>query len=220
MSTPLANLQIDFVSDVVCPWCAVGLNALERALEDVKGELQAELHFQPFELNPGMGPAGEDIAEHLSRKYGLTPAQLKQNQDVLAERGAAVGFAFDLDKRQRTYNSFDAHRLLHWAGLEGRERELKHALLGAYFTEGQDISAHAVLAEAAAKAGLDPAQARAVLEQGRYAEEVRQQERHYQAQGIHSVPSVIVNGRYLIQGGQPPEVFAEALRKIAAEAAG
>lgn len=188
MSAQPASFQIDFVSDVVCPWCAVGLNALERALDEVKGEVQAELHFQPFELNPGMGPEGEDIAEHLSRKYGLTPAQLKQNQDVLAERGAAVGFAFDLGKRQRTYNSFDAHRLLHWAGLEGRERELKHALLGAYFTEGQDISAHAVLVEAAAKAGLDPAQARAVLEQGRYAEEVRRQERHYQAQGITRCP--------------------------------
>jgi predicted DsbA family dithiol-disulfide isomerase len=211
-----AKLKIDFVSDVVCPWCAVGLNALERALAETKDELIAELHFQPFELNPGLGPEGEDLFEHLARKYGLTREQFRQNGEALAERGAAVGFTFDLDKRTRTWNTFDAHRLLHWAGLHGRQRELKHALLRAYFTDGRDIGSHEVLAEAAAEAGLDAAEARAVLASDRYADDVRERERFYQAQGIHSVPSIIVNERYLIQGGQPPEAFAQTLRRIAA----
>jgi predicted DsbA family dithiol-disulfide isomerase len=218
MSAPTpAKLKIDFVSDVVCPWCAVGLNALERALDELSGEVAAELHFQPFELNPGLGPEGEDLFEHLSRKYGLTREQFRQNGEMLAARGAAVGFHFDLAKRTRTWKTFDAHRLLHWAGLQGRQRELKHALLRAYFGEGKDIGAHEVLAELAAQAGLDPAQAREVLASDRYADDVREHERFYQAQGIHSVPSIIINDRHLIQGGQPPEVFAQALRQVAAE---
>jgi predicted DsbA family dithiol-disulfide isomerase len=213
-----ASLKIDFVSDVVCPWCAVGLHALEQALQRLDGEVAAELHFQPFELNPQMPPEGEDAAEHLARKYGSTPEQMAQNREAIRQRGADVGFVFNLDKRKRIYNSFDAHRLLHWAGLEGRQAALKHALLSAYFTDGLDLSSHEVLATAAEQAGLDGAEARTVLAEGRYADEVRQQERFYQAQGIQAVPSVIVNDRYLIQGGQPPEVFAQTLRRIAAEA--
>lgn len=213
-----AKLDIDFVSDVVCPWCAVGLGSLERALTELEGEVEAELHFQPFELNPGLGPEGEDLFEHLAHKYGLSREQFEANEQALVARGAAVGFTFNLDKRTRTYNSFDAHRLLHWAGVQGRQRALKHALLRAYFTEGEDIGSREVLANAAAHAGLDPAEARAVLATDRYADEVRAHERRYQAQGIHSVSSIIVNSRYLIQGGQPPEVFAQTLRRIAAEA--
>ena len=210
-------LKIDFVSDVVCPWCAVGLNSLEQALRNLEGEVQADIRFHPFELNPHMAPEGEDVGEHLARKYGSTPEQMAQNREAIRERGASVGFTFNMDKRGRIYNTFDAHRLLHWAESKGKQRELKHALLGAYFTDGRNVSDREVLVAAAAQVGLDAAEARQVLDENRFADEVREQERFYQSQGVRAVPSVIVNGRYLIQGGQPPEVFEQSLRRIAAE---
>jgi predicted DsbA family dithiol-disulfide isomerase len=210
-------MRIDFVSDVSCPWCAVGLHSLERALERVGDELPVELHFQPFELNPGLEPEGRDIVEYLGQKYGKSPQDIARTQAMIRERGAAVGFAFGA--RERTWNTFDAHRLLHWAGLQGRQRELKHALLRAYHGEGRNPGAPEVLLACALEAGLDEAEAQAVIASDRYADEVRAQEQHFQRLGIHSVPSVIVDGRHLIQGGQPPEVFEQALRQIAAGAA-
>jgi len=220
MTRPAVTLKIDFVSDVVCPWCAVGLHALERAAEAVRDEVQLDWHFQPFELNPGMPPEGQDMQEHLQEKYGSTPEQLARTRTVLAERGAQVGFTFNLDKRTRTWNTFDAHRLLHWLGEEGapgQQRALKHALLAAYFTEGRNPSDHAVLLDVVAALGLDVARARAVLEGGEYAGEVREREQFYQGLGIHSVPSIIINDRHLISGGQPVEVFERALRQIASQ---
>jgi predicted DsbA family dithiol-disulfide isomerase len=207
-------LKIDFVSDVACPWCAVGLYALQEALEKLPDQA-VEVRLQPFELNPGMGPEGEDSTEHLARKYGRTPAQLEETRAYLRQRGAEVGFSFG--PRTRIWNTFDAHRLLHWAGLQGRQVALKRALLTAYHTDDRNPSDPAVLLDAAREAGLDQADARRVLDEGRYAAAVRAQERHWQAMGIHSVPSVIVNDRYLIQGAQPPEAFEQALRRIAAE---
>jgi len=204
MSQPAGHLKIDFVSDVVCPWCAVGLNSLNLALDKLRGEIAADIHFQPFELNPQMVAEGENVVEHIAHKYGSTPEQVAQNQEALRQRGAAVGFTFNLDKRDRIYNTFDAHRLLHWAELEGKQAALKQALLEAYFTQGENVSSRDVLASTAASVGLDEATARLVLEENRYAEDVREKERFYQSQGIHSVPSIIVNERYLIQGGQPP----------------
>jgi predicted DsbA family dithiol-disulfide isomerase len=206
-------MKIDFVSDVACPWCAVGLYSLERALESIGDAIEVELHFRPFELNPQMEPEGEDAAEHLARKYGLTPQQLERNRATIRERGADVGFEFG--NRTRVWNTFDAHRLLHWAGLEGRQRELKHALLRAYHGRGENPGAHDVLLKLAGEVGLDVDRAREVLESGRYAAEVRAEERHWQELGIHAVPSVIVDGRHLIQGGQPPDVFERALRQLA-----
>ena len=208
-------MKIDFVSDIACPWCAVGLNSLERALERLGDEVSVQLHFQPFELNPQMPPEGEDTVQHLSRKYGLAPDQLARNREALRERGASVGFTFG--ERPRIWNTFDAHRLLHWAGLAGadKQRALKHALLGAYHTEGDNPGDAAVLLRAAKQAGLDEAEAREVIESGRYADEVRAAERHWQELGIHSVPSVIIDDQHLIQGGQPPEVFERALRQLA-----
>ena len=211
-------LKIDFVSDVVCPWCAIGLKSLEQALDRLGDSVAVEMHFQPFELNPQMAPEGEDVVEHIARKYGSTPEQIAKNGEAIRQRGAAVGFTFNLDKRNRVVNTFDAHRLLHWAALEGRQAELKQALLTAYFTDGRDVSSHDVLVEVAGKVSLNPVTAREVLEQDRYALDVRAQEQFYQSQGIQAVPSVIVNDRYLIQGGQPPEAFEETLRRIASEA--
>ncbi|MFC4525874.1 DsbA family oxidoreductase [Dyella halodurans] len=210
-------LKIDFVSDVVCPWCAIGLKSLEQALHRLGDSVAVDLHFQPFELNPQMAPEGEDVVEHIARKYGSTPEQIAKNGEAIRQRGEAVGFTFNLAKRSRIVNTFDAHRLLHWAALEGRQAELKQALLTAYFTEGRDVSSHDVLVDVAAKVGLDAVTAREVLEQVRYALDVRAQEQFYQSQGIQAVPSVIVNDRYLIQGGQPPEAFEQTLRRIASE---
>ena len=212
------SLKIDFVSDVVCPWCAVGLKSLEQALGNLRGEVTADLHFHPFELNPQMLPEGENIVEHLAHKYGSTPEQLAKNQEAIRQRGAALGFTFNMDKRKNIYNTFDAHRLLHWAEQQGKQHALKLALLEAYFGEGENVSSHDVLARVAGKVGLDSAKARDVLASNQFAEEVREQERFYQEQGIHAVPSVIINDQYLIQGGQPPEAFEQILRQVAAEA--
>jgi predicted DsbA family dithiol-disulfide isomerase len=211
-------MKIDFVSDVSCPWCAIGLNALEQALASLGDTVQAELHFQPFELNPQMAPEGQEIVEHLTHKYGIDAARVAANTAAIRERGRSVGFDFGLGKRSRVYNTFDAHRLLHWAGLQGAEqqRALKHALFKAYFTDGENPGAPDVLLHAAAAAGLEVDRAREVLASGAYASEVREAERFYQSQGIHSVPAVIIDDRHLISGGQPAAVFEQALRQIAA----
>lgn len=208
-------IRIDFVSDVSCPWCVVGLKSLEQALEKLQGTVKADIHFQPFELNVNMAPEGQDIGEHIAEKYGSTPEQMAQSREAIRARGAQLGFTFSMDKRGRIYNTFDAHRLLHWAGLEGRQHALKMALFDAYFTQGQDPSSHQLLLKVAGEVGLDTARAAAILASNEFADEVRAQERFYQQNGINSVPAIIINERHLISGGQPPEVFEQALRQIA-----
>lgn len=212
-------MKIDFVSDIACPWCAVGLNALEIALKRMDGEIPVELRFQPFELNPQMRQEGEDATAYLSAKYGISAEQIARNQAAIRERGAAVGFSFGT--RARVWNTFDAHRLLHWAGVEGpagSQRSLKHALLQAYHGQGLNPSDAEVLVAAATGAGLDEARAREVLGSDLFSSEVRQAQAHWQRAGIRSVPSVVVDDRHLIQGGQPPQTFEQALRQIAAQA--
>jgi predicted DsbA family dithiol-disulfide isomerase len=216
-ATPVA-IRIDFVSDVSCPWCAIGLTALQQALTKLQDEVTAEIHLQPFELNPQMPPEGEDATEHLLHKYGSTVEQVSANREVIRARGAALGFTFNMDRRSRVYNTFDAHRLLHWAELEGRHLPLKRALLTAYFTDGQDVSAHATLVRLAGEVGLDSTRAQQLLASDEFAEEVRAQEQFFLERGISSVPATIVNGQHLIAGGQPPEAFEQALRQLAAAA--
>ena len=208
-------IRIDFVSDVSCPWCAIGLKALEQAIERLGDDVAIDLHFQPFELNPQMPPDGQDTTEHLVQKYGSTPEQLARNREAIRSRGAQLGFVFN--QRSRVYNTFDAHRLLHWAALEGREQEraLKHALLRAYFTDDADVSSHDVLARIVGETGLDVGRARRVLASDEYADEVHAQERFYTERGIHAVPAVILNDRELVSGGQPVEIFEQALRHVA-----
>ena len=215
MTTPL---RIDFVSDVSCPWCVIGLKSLEQALARAADQVTAELHFQPFELNPGMAPEGQDIAEYLTQKYGSTPEQAARNREAIRERGAAVGFTFSMEMRSRIYNTFDAHRLLHWARQEGRQLALKEALFKAYFTDGESPGSHEVLVRVAGEVGLGTTRAREILASNEYADEVRERERFYAERGIHSVPAIIINERHLISGGQPPEVFEQALRQMAAAA--
>lgn len=213
------TLKIDFVSDISCPWCAIGLQSLHKALARVAPEISATLHFQPFELNPQMGPGGQDIGEHLTQKYGSTPEQQAQIRENIRQRGAELGFEFNAHGRGRIYNTRDAHRLLHWAGEQHPERQeaLKRALLEACHRDRQVMDDPEVLCQAAEAAGLDTAQAAEVLASGRYDKEVQAQERRYQSAGIHAVPAVVINDRHLISGGQPPEVFEQALRQIAAQ---
>jgi predicted DsbA family dithiol-disulfide isomerase len=208
-------IKIDFVSDVSCPWCAIGLQSLETALQRLDAELAPSLTFQPFELNPQMVAEGEDITEHLNKKYGSTPEQATAARENIRARGEALGFTFNMDKRGRIYNTFNAHRLLHWAEGEGKQMELKKALLTAYFTDGENPSDPALLVRVAASIGLDAARAQAILDSDEFAAEVRAQEQFYQQQGISSVPAIILNDKHLISGGQPPEVFEQALRQIA-----
>jgi predicted DsbA family dithiol-disulfide isomerase len=215
MSTPI---KIDFVSDVSCPWCVIGLKSLEQALARLGGEVQAQIHFQPFELNPDMGAGGQDVAEHIAEKYGSSAEQMAQARETIRARGAELGFVFEMGQRTRIYNTFDAHRLLHWAGLEGRQPALQHALFEAYFTLGGDPSSRGLLAALARQVGLDGAAAAQVLASGAYADEVRAQQRFYRQQGISAVPAVIINDRHLISGGQSADVFEQALRQIAAGA--
>lgn len=217
MTTATSNrLRIDFVSDVVCPWCAIGLHSLEQAVSRLGDGVEVDIHLQPFELNPGMPSAGEGLVEHLAAKYGATPAQLERTQQSIHERGAALGFSFG--PRERIWNTFDAHRLLHWAALEDatKARALKHALLAAYFSDGAPLGDRAVLVRAAESAGLDGTRAGAVLASDEFAEAVREREAFYAQRGIQSVPAIIINDRYLVSGGQPVEVFEGALRSVLA----
>jgi predicted DsbA family dithiol-disulfide isomerase len=215
-------MKIDFVSDVACPWCAVGLNALEPALAALARDgIEIELNFQPFELNPQMAADGADVDQYLAQKYHSTPEQRAAARENLRQRGAEVGFSFGT--RARVWNTFDAHRLLHWAGLQGDggrvQRALKHALLKAYHGDGRNPGARDVLIELAGAVGLDPERAAAIIDSDEYAAEVRAAEAMWQQMGIHSVPSVVIDRKHLIQGGQPTETFERVLRQIAAQRA-
>jgi predicted DsbA family dithiol-disulfide isomerase len=208
-------LTIDFVSDIACPWCAIGLSSLQLALAQLADKVDATVAVHPFELNPQMGPDGEKIVDYLGKKYGRTPEQIAETQAMIRERGASVGF--DFGPRERVYNTFDAHRLLHWAGIKGAQLPLKTALLRAYHGEGKDPSNHDVLVEAAQSVGLDAAEAREILTGNAYADEVRAGERNNQEMGIQSVPSIIFNQRYLVTGGQPVEQFVKVIEQVLSE---
>ncbi|WP_347557307.1 DsbA family oxidoreductase [Robbsia sp. KACC 23696] len=208
------SLTIDFVSDIACPWCAIGLSSLLLALERIGPEVDAEIVFHPFELNPDMPASGEKIVSYLGRKYGRTPEQIAETQAMIRSRGAEVGFAFGT--REYVYNTFDAHRLLYWAGLEDRQLPLKRALLQAYHGDGKPTNDPDVLIAAAVSAGLDTLQARQVLESGAYGDEVRAAEQQTSQLGITSVPSLIFDRRFLVTGGQPVDAFEQAIREIIA----
>ncbi|MFY8192006.1 MAG: DsbA family oxidoreductase [Limnohabitans sp.] len=215
------TLKIDFVSDIACPWCAVGLGALEQALDSLQGEVKADIRFQPFELNPNLAEGGQDLFEHLNQKYGSSAEQQAQMYQNIKARGAEVGFAFHPTGRGRIFNTFDAHRLLYWAEVTAdanTQHRLKKAFFEAYQGRGENIESHAVLLAAVNSLGLDGAAAQEVLESDTYAQEVKEREHFYTNAGISAVPAVIINDRHLISGGQPAHVFAQALRDIAAQA--
>lgn len=211
------HLQIDFISDVSCPWCAIGLAGLNKALSGVSADLDATITFHPYELNPGMPAGGENIVDHVARKYGSTLAQSESNRQVLKSRAADVGFDMAITADSRIYNTFDAHRLLHWAGTKGQQAALKQALFDVNFTENRDPGDPAVLEDAAVRAGLDAAEAREVMQSDRYAADVHEEVDRWRARGIASVPSIVINGRYLVSGGLPAADFEKILRNVAAE---
>ena len=210
-------IRIDFISDVVCPWCVIGLKALEAALARTTDVVTPEMHFQPFELNPGMPPEGQNIAEHVMQKYGADAERSKGTRELIRSSADAFGFAIRTSPDSRIWNTFDAHRLLHWAGLEGRQAELKMALFTAYFTDGKNPGDVEVLVDAAGAAGLDRDAARQVFESGAYAEDVRRDAARWRNEGISAVPTVIFDGKYAVTGGQPVETFEKVIRHIAAE---
>ena len=208
------TVKIDFVSDIACPWCAVALSALEQALSELGDQVKVDLHFQPFELNPQMPMGGQDVIEHLVEKYGVGPKQVRENQEQIRKRAAEVGFAFHPEGRKRVYNTYDCHRLLHWAGLEfgsTAQHRLKRELLGTYFTLAVNLDDPANVLDAVDRAGLDRLRAQEVLASDEFKEAVREQQKFYLDAGIHSVPAVILNDRILIQGAQPVEQFKAAL---------
>jgi predicted DsbA family dithiol-disulfide isomerase len=211
------HLKIDFVSDVACPWCIIGLKGLQAALEKLDGEVSADIRFRPFELNPDMAAEGQNLGEHIAQKYGSTPEQSAANRAMIQDRAAALDFTIAMSADSRIYNTFDAHRLLHWAGGEGRQADLKLALFRAYFTDGRNVADDIVLLDAVEQAGLDKDEAREILESDLFAEAVRNEEALWRSRGINSVPAIVVNEKYLISGGQPAEAFEQALRQIAKE---
>jgi predicted DsbA family dithiol-disulfide isomerase len=211
------TLRIDFVSDVVCPWCVIGLKALEAALARAGDVATAQIHFQPFELNPDMPPEGQNVAEHIAQKYGADPERSRGTRDLIRTTAAEFGFAINSSANSRIWNTFDAHRLLYWAALAGRQPALKLALFEAYFTQGQNPGNPDVLAAAAVAAGLDAAAACEVLASDRYGDEVRRDAAFWRAQGIAAVPAIVIDQKYLITGAQPAEAFEKAIRRIAAE---
>ncbi|WP_339766889.1 DsbA family oxidoreductase [uncultured Paraglaciecola sp.] len=215
MATPL---KIDIVSDVSCPWCIIGYKALDEALGKLEGKVVADITWQPFELNPNMPPEGQEIVEHITEKYGISVEQSEQNREMIKQRGLEVGYAFGNRGGGRIYNTFDAHRLLHWAEDEGKQTELKLALFDLYFKESGDPSDHAQLLTVVESVGLDKVAAKAILDSDKFTQEVREAQQLYQANGISSVPAVIVNNKHLISGGQPAAVFEQALAQIAQEA--
>lgn len=208
------KLRIDFVSDIACPWCVIGLRSLLKALEAMQGEVEAELRFWPFELNPDIAPEGENVAEHVQKKYGSSAERSAAVRQAIKDNGEAFGFTFNYGPDSRIWNTFDAHRLMHWAGLEGRQLDLKQALFKSNFTDQRPTNDPDALVDAAAEAGLDPARAREILASDAFAAEVRAAEEHGWRNGIQAVPTLIFNERWLIQGAQPPEVFERAIRDI------
>ena len=211
------RLRIDIVSDVVCPWCVIGWRQLERALAATR--VPTDVHWHPFELNPQLGPEGEDLAEHLARKYGTTPEASQANRARIAAIGAELGFNFAYDDRSRIRNTFRAHQLIHWAGTQGRASAAEQALFAAYFTRGEDVHELEVLVAVAGGIGLDREEARRVLADGRYAGAVREAEALWTGRGIQGVPAIVFAGRYLVSGAQGVENYTAILSQLVPEQA-
>ncbi|SNT69901.1 DsbA family protein [Psychrobacter sp. LV10R520-6] len=206
-------LQIDIVSDVVCPWCVIGYRQLAEALKQTN--TPHEIHWHPFELNPNTPPEGQNLREHIMEKYGSTAQDSEESRVRMTAAGAEVGFEFQFTDDTRTYNTFNVHQLLHWADQQGRMHDLKQALFTAHFTNNRNVSDSAVLADIAADIGLDRTEALAVIEDQRFAKDIREAVQRSQEQGIQSVPSVIFNGRHLVSGAQGVENYISILQQLA-----
>jgi predicted DsbA family dithiol-disulfide isomerase len=207
-------LRVDIVSDVVCPWCIIGYLQLQKALAQMPGEFELDIHWQPFELNPGMPAAGQELGEHIAQKYGSTPAQSRGARQRLVEVGESLGYHFDYFDGMRMVNTFKAHQLLHWAATLGRQTELKLALFGAFFSERRDVGDSEQLIDIATAVGLDGAEAALILAEGRYGEVVRQEQSRWLERDVHAVPTFFIQDTYMIPGAQDAAVFVQALQRI------
>lgn len=208
-------LRIDIVSDVVCPWCIIGYRQLAEALKQTNTE--HEIHWHPFELNSNMPSAGQNLREHIMEKYGSSKEESDASRLRMTQAGDEVGFEFNFNDDTRMHNTFNLHQLLYWAGQQGQKpmHDLKQALFAAHFTNGRNLSDKTVLADIAAEVGLDRSEALAVLEDQRFAKEVRAEERHWQQQGIQSVPAMIFNERHLVSGAQGVDNYVGILEQLA-----
>lgn len=222
MSEP-RTLRIDIWSDVMCPWCLVGWGSLQKGLELLDGEIEADVRWHAFELNPDMPREGEESAAHIARKYGSTPDQAKAVQGRMREAAQNAGVSLDYEgpdpEPQRwMWNTFDVHKLLTWAGEEhgaAKQTELKLALFRAHFNERREIADHAVLLDIAQSVGLDRAAAEAALANEEIAHKTRAEERAAWDLNITGVPAMVVENKFMIPGAQPPEAYADALRRVA-----
>jgi len=212
MTEPTSALRIDIVSDVMCPWCVIGYRQLAAAL-DAK-DIEHEIHWHPFELNPNMPADGQDMRAHLIEKYGITPAQSDTNRANMAALGQELGFQFNFADGFRMHNTFNAHQLLHWADEKGRKHDLKQALFEAHFTHGRNLSDRAVLVDIAAEIGLDRDEASAALDDQRFAAQVRQEQQFWTKQGISGVPAVVFDRKHLVTGAQGVENYKSMLDQL------
>ncbi|CAA0121769.1 Uncharacterised protein [Halioglobus japonicus] len=214
----LLPLQVDIVSDVVCPWCIVGYKQLMKALAALPGQFDVTINWHPFELNPNMPMQGQELREHLAQKYGSTAEQSAVARSRLSDLGESLGFTFDYFDGMRMVNTFRAHQLLHWAVGQGRQTALKMALFEAFFSRREDVNDLEILAEVATRAGLDGVQARAVLSDGRFARAVRDEQKFWLDQDVHAVPMFYFQQQYQVPGAQEAESFVRLLKKIQARA--
>jgi predicted DsbA family dithiol-disulfide isomerase len=208
------KLQVDIVSDVVCPWCIIGYKQLLKALESLPGYFDVAIAWHPFELNPGMPPEGQDLREHLAQKYGSSTQQSQSARMRLSQLGESLGFTFDYFEGMRMVNTFRAHQLLHWASGVGRQTELKLALFEAFFSRREDVNDLTVLTKVVKRVGLDTVEAGCVLEDGRYAEPVREEQELWLEREVHAVPTFYFQQQYVVPGAQDAEAFTRLLRKI------
>lgn len=218
MTKPDTSLRIDIVSDVMCPWCVIGYRQLAIALEQIG--VTHDVHWHPFELNPNMPAAGQDMRDHLAEKYGITQEQSDANRANMVALGNALGFSFNFAEGFRMHNTFNAHQLLHWADQHDRKHDLKQALFAAHFTDGRNLSDSDVLIDIAQEIGLDRDTAKAVLADQRFAAEVRQEQQFWVQQGISGVPAIVFDRQYLVTGAQGVDTYTNILGKIQATRAG
>jgi len=214
---PRRVIQIDIVSDVVCPWCIVGFRQLDRALQ--QENMLARIRWHPFELNPTMPPEGQNLREHIMEKYGSTVEQSEQVRERLTQIGAELGFAFNFSDDSRMVNTFGAHQLLDWAESQGRQHPLKMALFQAYFTDQKDVSNFDVLLDTVQAAGLDRDAAKTALETEAHVAAVREKQQFWTSRGVSGVPSMVFGGKYLLTGAQGTDTYTQVLQRCLAEAA-
>ena len=210
-------VSIDIISDVSCPWCIIGFRSLQLAIDELDKDDEVEINWRPFELHSAMGPEGLDRAKYIQKKYGLTPEQAQANRQNLIDRGLTVGYEFHFPENGRVYNTFDAHRLLHWAKQFSLQTQLKLALFDLYFKQAGDPSNHQALLKCVEEVGLSVPAAEAVLTSDQYVEEVHADQALSQSQGVTAVPAFIFNNKYLVSGGQPKEAFIDVLQELEKE---